>query len=65
MNISKSVGYALVNSGLTKKQLAEKLGTSQNTVSKLCKEKTCSGKMLDQLCAAFEMKVSDFVALGE
>ena len=65
MNIGKSIKIALINKGMKNKDLAEKLGVSPPKVSVLCGKPTCSGKMLDQLCTAFEMKASDFVALGE
>ena len=65
MNISTSVEIALIKKRMSKKELAGKLGTSQNTVSKLCKGETCSGKMLNELCSVFDLKASEFIALGE
>ena len=65
MNIGKSIKIALINNNMKSKDLAAKLGVLPPKVSILCGKTTCSGKMLDSLCAAFEMKASDFVALGE
>lgn len=65
MNIGKSIKHALINKGMKNKELAEKLGVTPQSITNLCSKPTCSGKMLDQLCVALEMKASDFVALGE
>lgn len=65
MNIGKSIELSLIHKGMKKGELAKKLGVTPNSVSTLCKSKTCSGKTLDGLCTVFEMKASDFVALGE
>lgn len=65
MNIGKSVQIALINKGWQKKDLAEKLGVTRSTVSNLVKCTACNGKALDSLCEAFEMKASEFIALGE
>jgi DNA-binding Xre family transcriptional regulator len=65
MNIGKSIVIALVDKGWQKKDLAEKLGVTRSTVSNLVKSSTCSGQALDNLCEVFEMKASEFVALGE
>jgi len=65
MNIGKSIELCLVINGISKGDLAKKLGVTPNTVTTLCKGKTCSGKALDSLCLVFNMKASDFVALGE
>jgi DNA-binding Xre family transcriptional regulator len=65
MNTGKSIQIALVNKGWQKKDLAEKLGVTRSTVSNLVKSSTCTGQALDNLCEVFEMKVSEFIALGE
>jgi DNA-binding Xre family transcriptional regulator len=65
MNTGKSIQIALVNKGWQKKDLAEKLGVTRSTVSNLVKSSTCTGQALDNLCEVFEMKASEFIALGE
>ena len=65
MNISKSIGHCLDDTGMKKKKLAEKLGVSVQTISTLSKAEKCSGDMLDRLATAFNMPVSKFIALGE
>jgi len=65
MNIGKSIVIALHDKGMQKQELATELGASPATVSTLCKNTECSGQMLDRLCQVFQMKVSEFVALGE
>ncbi len=65
MNIGKSIQIALIDKGWQKKDLASKLGVTRSTVSNLVSSSTCTGKALDNLCDVFEMKASDFIALGE
>ena len=65
MNIGKSINHALINSGINKKRLAKRMGISDSQVSRLCNSETCSGAMLTKLASAFDMYVSDLVALGE
>lgn len=65
MNIGKSIEHAIINTGMQKKELAKALEVTPIQVSRLCAQSTCSGKMLDKLCTVFNMKASDFVALGE
>ena len=65
MDISKSIQHCLDDTGIKKLKLAEKLGVSQQTVSTLMKSEKCTGDMLNKLAEAFNMPVSEFVALGE
>tara|TARA_R110000824_G_scaffold73183_2_gene186420 strand:+ start:2087 stop:2338 length:252 start_codon:yes stop_codon:yes gene_type:complete len=65
MNIGKSINHAVINQGIKKKELAVKMGISDAQISRLCGSKTCSGAMLDKLSRAFNMQVSELVALGE
>lgn len=65
MNIGKSIQIALITKGANKKQLSDSLGVRPEYVTVLCKRKYCSKKMMDKLCEVFEMKASEFVALGE
>lgn len=65
MNIGKSIQIALIDKGWQKKDLADKMGVTRSTISNLVKSNTCTGQALDNLCEVFEMKASDFIALGE
>lgn len=65
MNTGKSIKLALIHKGWSQKELAEKLGTSNVTVSILANGYQCSSARLKDLAEVFEMKVSDFIALGE
>lgn len=65
MNIKKSIEVCLDDTGMMKKKLAEKLGVSVQTVSILCKSERCSTDMQVKLAEVFNMKVSEFIALGE
>ena len=65
MNISKSIQACLDEAGIQKKTLAKRLGVTKQTVSALMKGETCSPRMLVLLSEVFELKVSEFVELGE
>ena len=65
MNISKSINIALAEREILKKELAEGIGVTPVAISNICSSRTCSGKMLIKLADFFDMKVSEFVALGE
>ena len=65
MNLRKSVMIALANREMKQKDLAAKLGLSQGSMSTLVNQKSCTGATLQKLADAFEMKVSDFIKLGE
>ena len=65
MNIGKSIKVALAVKGMKAKDLASTLGVTAPTVSSMCIRETASGQMLIMLARSFDMKVSEFVALGE
>lgn len=65
MNIGKSIKVALAVKGMKAKDLAATLGVTAPTVSSMCARETASGQMLIMLGRAFDMKVSELVALGE
>ena len=65
MNIGKSMRVAMAMRGMRSSQLAERLGVAASTVSVMASRRTCSGAVLQKLAAVFDMKVSEFVALGE
>lgn len=65
MNVGKSIKLALVMRNMKSGELAAALGVTASTVSVMSSRPTCSGQMLIQLAQRFEMKVSEFVALGE
>lgn len=65
MNIGKSIKVALAMKGMKAKDLAETLVVTPPTISVMCSRPTASGQMLIQLSLAFDMKVSEFIALGE
>lgn len=65
MNLRKSVMIALASKEMKQKDLADQLGMSQGSMSQLVNQKSCTGATLQKLAGAFDMKVSEFVALGE
>lgn len=65
MNISKSIRVALAMRELTQKQLAERLGMYESSVSQLVNRSSITTDKLKQVADALDMRVSELVALGE
>lgn len=65
MNLGKSIQIARAKRGLQVKELAEKLGMKPTSLSQLSSQDSCTGATLQKLAKAFDMKVSEFIALGE
>ncbi len=65
MHIGKSIKQALLDRNMTQAKLAKKLNTSPSSMSQICSRSHCSESLLIELCKAFEMKASEFIALGE
>ncbi len=66
MNIGKSIKVACAQKEIQQQDLAEMLGLSTVTISTLANNKGgCKQKTLVALAGAFEMPVSEFIALGE
>ncbi len=66
MNLAKSIKLALIEKGMTQAQLAAKVESKPAYISNLATGRAnLQGEMLKKVAAAFDMKVSDFVKLGE
>lgn len=65
MNIGKAVKKVLIDKDMSQTDLANKMGINRATISLLCSQEVCSGKMLRDVSEALEMKASELVALGE
>lgn len=66
MNLAKSLKFALIAQDMTQAQLAEMVGSKPAYISNLATGRAnLQGEMLKKVAAAFGMKVSDFVKLGE
>ena len=65
MNIPRSIRMCLAMCGENQAWLASQLGISHQAVSHMMKSKHASGKRIDALAAIFELKASEFVAIGE
>ena len=65
MNIGKSTRIAMAKRGIRGNELAKQLGMSTSAVSILLSRPYSDGKRVAQLAAFFDMKVSEFIALGE
>lgn len=65
MNVGKSLKIALIKKGMSQTELAKKMGVHDQWVSKLANSESAAQTTLVGLAEALEMKVSEFVALGE
>lgn len=65
MNVGKSIKHMLISKGMSQAKLAEQLGVSKVWVNRLANSRLASMATIETLAAFFEMKVSEFVALGE
>ena len=65
MNISKSVNVALAKEGETKLWLSEQMGVSVETIYRRMAVNNPTSVSIQKFADVFNMKPSEFVALGE
>lgn len=65
MNFRKSLKLALAQRDMKQKDLADRVGMRQTSMSQLAAQQSCTGATLQKIADALDMKVSEFVALGE
>lgn len=66
MNIPKSIRVALAKHDMTRQQLAERTQIHETNLSKMVNGRYgISSQQLERFAGAFDMKVSEFLALGE
>lgn len=65
MNLGISLKVALARSPLNNKMLAEMIPTSQQQVTNWISSGNISTKNLKRICKILDLKVSEFIALGE
>ncbi len=65
MNVGRSLKVALAKRDMSQTQLAKKMNVHVQWVSKLANSETASQATVTGLAEALDMKVSEFVALGE
>lgn len=65
MNAAISMKIMMVKRGLTQAQLAKLAGLTQSSISGLATRPNWNCESLQKIAAAFGLKVSEFVALGE
>lgn len=65
MNIGKSIKVALAKKDMNQQDLAEKMKVSKPYVSQLAGREHAGMGTVVLLADVFDMKVSDFIALGE
>ena len=65
MDIKKSLNVALAKSGMSKTEFADKLGVSRARLYAILNQKTVQKETLESVASALDMKMSEFIALGE
>ncbi len=65
MNLGISLKMALAKRPMKNKMLAEMIPTSEQQVSNWISNGNISAKNLKRICELLDMKVSEFIALGE
>ena len=65
MNIGKSLKIALIQNNMEQADLADRMGIHQSNISKISRGKTITTETLQRIAKAFNMKVSEFLAIGE
>ena len=65
MDIGRSTKIALAISGHNNEWLANQIGVTASQASRIKGQKSVSCPTLEGLSKAFDMKVSEFIALGE
>lgn len=65
MNVGKSIKVALAKKCMSQAELAKRMGLTHTWVSALANKPKASTATIEALAAQFDMKVSDFVRLGE
>lgn len=65
MNVGRSIKVALAKRDMSQRQLAERLKHSERWVNQLANSERANSQTIDMLAGAFDMKASEFVALGE
>ena len=65
MNLKKSMTMAMAITGIQNKQIAGELSTTPQQVSSWCIKGAISQVSIIKLAQVFDMKVSEFIALGE
>ena len=65
MNLKRSIAINLAKNDLTQQELARKIGVTQAQISGLVVRGTCTTNTLERLATAFNLTVSEFIAVGE
>ena len=65
MNLKKSIRVMLAKNEWNLADLALRMGISAGRMGVMVNQNTVSSKTLEKLAAVFDMKLSEFIALGE
>ena len=65
MNIKRSTRQCLARHDMKQKDLAEKLNATEGQVSGWINAEHLSTKIIERFAKAFNMSISEFIALGE
>lgn len=65
MNVGKSLKMALAKRGMNQTQMAAHLKCTVVWVNRIANSRSVSMSTVESLCDVLDMKVSEFLALGE
>lgn len=65
MNVGKSIKVALAQRDINQTQLAARMKCTQVWINRLANSRGASMATVESLATALDMKVSDFIKLGE
>jgi len=65
VNLKQSIKMGLAKRQMRQGDLATQIGMRASSLSASAQRNSCSIQVLERIAAALDMKVSEFVALGE
>lgn len=65
MNIRKAVDTLLIEQGLSRNQLAERMGKAHSNIGNICARDNINTKTIESICKALDVKPSRFVEIAE
>ncbi len=65
MNVKKAINQALLDHEQTQAWLSEQTGVQSQTITRMKRVNNASIEAMEKLADAFDMKLSDFIKLGE
>lgn len=65
MNIKKSLKVAMARNDFTAQDVADRMGVSRTRIYSIVSQVSPRNETIERLANVFDMKVSEFISLGE